>query len=200
VLEPWLGRAGFDQSPVAPRLRFRVPAEEGSVELRLKIEINTWETEAHDGPHSVPLRVDNSWFSGVADIPTYSREEMLATKLRALLQRDKGRDLAHGLDVFQGLNAARVVECLGLYLEKASIRIPRAEAEKRMFAKLSRPRFLADVRPLVSAQMAASLDDEFTKRAFLRVFSGFIVRMPGDPWVKSEEMKERLGIHGLAGP
>ena len=30
VLEPWLGRAQFDQSPVAPEFRFRVDAEDGS--------------------------------------------------------------------------------------------------------------------------------------------------------------------------
>lgn len=36
VLEPWLGRAQFDQSPVAPKFRFRVDAEDGSdVPIRL---------------------------------------------------------------------------------------------------------------------------------------------------------------------
>ena len=30
VLEPWLGRAQFEQSPVAPKFRFRVEAEDGS--------------------------------------------------------------------------------------------------------------------------------------------------------------------------
>ena len=41
-------------------------------------------------------------------IPTFSNEEMLATKFRALLQRDKGRDLydlSHGLEVFADLDA-----------------------------------------------------------------------------------------------
>ena len=114
VLEPWLGRAQFDQSPVAPKFRFRVDAEDGSgVPIRLKIEINTREIEAFDAPAALPLQVANPWFSGDAAIPTYSREEMLATKLRALLQRDKGRDLydlAHALEVFEGLDAGRTVE------------------------------------------------------------------------------------------
>lgn len=36
VLEPWLGRARFNQSPVAPKLRFRAEAEDGSgVPIRL---------------------------------------------------------------------------------------------------------------------------------------------------------------------
>src|SRR3972149_11534327 len=50
VLEPWLGKAGFDQSAVAPKLRFRVPAEGGSGTIRLKIEINTREVDAYDPP------------------------------------------------------------------------------------------------------------------------------------------------------
>ena len=113
VLEPWLGRAQFDRSPVAPKFRFRIEAEDGSgAPIRLKIEINTGEIEAFDGPVALPLEVANPWFSGEASIPTFSREEMMATKLRALLQRDKGRDLydlAHALEVFEGLDADRIV-------------------------------------------------------------------------------------------
>lgn len=39
------------------------------------------------------MKVDNSWFSGSTDINTYSLEELLGTKMRALYQRKKGRDL-----------------------------------------------------------------------------------------------------------
>jgi len=162
LLEPWLGRAGFDQSPVAPKLRFRVPAEDGSADIRLKIEIGTAEIVAHDPPRSIPFGVANPWFAGTADVQTFSREEMLATKLRALLQRDKGRDLfdlAHALDVFDGLNVDRVVACLGLYLQRSHTAISRAEAEMRMFAKLSNPRFLTDMKPLVSATQATGLTE-----------------------------------------
>ena len=121
VLEPWLDRAAFDQSPVAPKLRFRVEAEEGNgVQIRLKVEINTREITVFDKPTSIPFSVQNPWFTGTADVPTFSREEMLATKLRALLQRDKGRDLydlTHALDVFEGLETAKAARLLGLYLE-----------------------------------------------------------------------------------
>jgi predicted nucleotidyltransferase component of viral defense system len=57
----------------------------------------------------VPFRIDYPWFSGTAEVSTFTHEEMLATKLRALLQRDKGRDLfdlAHALDVFVGQSSA----------------------------------------------------------------------------------------------
>jgi predicted nucleotidyltransferase component of viral defense system len=62
---------------------------------------------------------------------------MLATKLRVLLQREKGRDLFdldHALDVFETLNRTRLVECFNLYLERSNVRIARAEAEPRMLA------------------------------------------------------------------
>jgi hypothetical protein len=54
VLEPWLGRAGFDQSPVAPKLRFKAQAEDPNVTsaIKLKVEINTAETEAYDPKES----------------------------------------------------------------------------------------------------------------------------------------------------
>ena len=125
-LEPWLGHANFVQSPVAPKLRFRVQAEDAAVAapIRLKVEINTAEIDAFDAPQVIPFRVENPWFTGNVDISTFSREEILATKLRALLQRDKGRDLfdlAHALDVFEGLNTGNVVRFFGQYLERSAI-------------------------------------------------------------------------------
>ena len=95
VLEPWLGRAQFEQSAVAPKFRFRVDAEGGGAPIRLKIEINTREVEAFDVATALPLGVvANPWFCGRAAISTFSREEMVATKLRALLQRDRWVPLA----------------------------------------------------------------------------------------------------------
>lgn len=196
VLEPWLGRAQFDQSPVAPKFRFRVEAEDGSgVPIRLKVEINTREIEAYDPPQALPLRIDNPWFAGEAAIPTFSREEMLATKLRALLQRDKGRDLydlSHALDVFEGLDADLVAELFSRYLQFAGQSISRAQAEERMFAKLANPRLLTDMRPLLPLAQADSLSDDATKEAFKRVFEGLVVKIAGDTWVRTGEMKERF--------
>lgn len=198
VLEPWLGRAQFDQSPVAPKFRFRVAAEDGSdVPIRLKVEINTREIEAYDPPHAMPLRVENPWFTGEAAIPTFSREEMLATKLRALLQRDKGRDLydlSHALETFRDLDTAKIATLFGRYLELSGQSISRAQAEERMFAKLANPRFLTDMKPLLPAAQAEGLTDTSTRAAFVSVFDKVVARIAGDPWVRTEEMKERFGL------
>jgi predicted nucleotidyltransferase component of viral defense system len=199
VLEPWLGRANFDQSPVAPKLRFRVAAEDpaATAQIRLKLEMNTAETQAYDPPHSMPFRVDNPWFAGAAEVSTFTHEEMLATKLRALLQREKGRDLfdlAHALDVFKTLNKARLVECFNLYLERSNVRIARAEAEQRMLAKLRRPRFLDDLRPLLPATALNEFGDDSTQRAFLNVFTQLIAIIPGEPWAKTDEVLKKYGM------
>lgn len=197
LLEPWLGRAAFDPSPVAPKLRFRVYAEDGAIPIRLKVEINTREIEAYDSPVFIPFRVENPWFSGAAEIATFSREELLATKLRALLQRNKGRDLFdldHSLQTFHGLKTGRIVECFGLYLKRSDMVISRAEAEQRMFAKLANPTFLTDIRPLLPADRAQQLTGESARGAFQRVFSDLIALIPGAPWVRTPEMRDRFDL------
>jgi predicted nucleotidyltransferase component of viral defense system len=122
---------------------------------------------------------------------------MLATKLRALLQRDKGRDLydlAHALEVFEGLDADRIVEMFGRYLDLAGQAISRAQAQERMFAKLANPRFLLDMRPLLRADQVEALTEESTAESFRRVFTTLVDRLPGEPWGRTLAMKERFGI------
>ncbi|WP_374650095.1 nucleotidyl transferase AbiEii/AbiGii toxin family protein [Dongia sp.] len=203
VLEPWLGRAQFEQSPVAPKLRFRVEPEDGSgVPIRLKVEINTREIEAFDAVAGMPFSVTNPWFTGTTTIPTFSPEEMLATKLRALLQREKGRDLfdlSHALTSFAGLSEERVVEYFGRYLALSGQAISRAQAQERMFAKLANPRFLLDMRPLLPAEQAQALDDAAVAAAFAAVYMRFIDRLPGDTWARTDEMKKRFGLVSEAG-
>ena len=194
-----VGDAKSDASPVAPKLRFRVNAEgeTADVQISLKVEINTRERKPYDPPIEVPFGVENPWFTGQATIPTFSREEMLATKLRALLQRNKGRDLFdldHALTVFEGLNTARVVECFRLYLEKAEVTISRAEAQQRMFQKLVNPTFFTDMRPLLQTDRAKALTDKTLEAIFVRVMNELIDLIPGDEWAKAGEMRERFGV------
>lgn len=198
VLEPWLGHAAFEQSTTAQKLRFRVQAEDGTADIKLRVEINTRETKAFDTPVKISYAVKNPWFTGSAGIATFSREELLATKLRALLQRDKGRDLldlSHGLEIFMGLNTARVVECLNLYLTDGQTPISRAQAEQRMFAKLASPGFVADIRPLLSPEDMGKLTEEAIRGAFIAVFDKLITAMTGEPWAKTQEMQKRFGIN-----
>lgn len=193
VLEPWLGRPRLKQSEIAPKFRFTVEAED-KISINLKLEINTRERDIYDKPESMPFQVDNSWFSGRADIPTYSNEEILATKLRALLQRNKGRDLldlSHAIEAFPNLDTKRAVGMMGRYLAATDVFISRAQAEERMFRKLAAPEFLADVRPLLTREERQRFDSAAEVRAFSSVFENFIRQMPGQSWANTPEMLKR---------
>lgn len=203
VLEPWLGQASFASSQVAPKLRFRVPAEDDpQAQIRLKVEINIAEIEAFDPPVSIPYTVENPWFTGNTTVQSFSAEELLATKLRALLQRDKGRDLFdldHALDALPDLNLDRVVELFVRYLDQQEQTISRAEAEQRMLAKFARPDLLGDIRALLTPDHADSLDAAAGRAAFLRVFTNMIALIPGDRWARTDELAETLGLPEIIG-
>ncbi|MDJ1466191.1 nucleotidyl transferase AbiEii/AbiGii toxin family protein [Xanthocytophaga flava] len=63
------------------------------VNLRLKVETNTREHFTVLGLTNFPFEVQSSWFAESCNLTTYRLEELLGTKLRALYQRRKGRDL-----------------------------------------------------------------------------------------------------------
>ena len=203
VLEPWLGQAHYASSKVAPKLRFRVPAEDDpEAQIRLKVEINITEIEAFDPPVSIPYAVQNRWFTGSATIASFSPEEMLATKLRALLQRDKGRDLfdiGHALDALPDLDIERVVVLLARYLDQQGQAISRAEAEQRMLSKFARPDLFEDIRALLTPDHADALDAHAGRSAFLRVFTDVIALIPGQRWTRTEELAQSMGLTELAG-
>jgi predicted nucleotidyltransferase component of viral defense system len=75
------------------------------VPLRLKIEINCREHFSVLGYTSKDFSVNTGWFSGSCDIQTYQLEEMIGTKIRALYQRRKGRDL---YDLYKALTLANL--------------------------------------------------------------------------------------------
>ena len=196
VLDPWLGQPKFDQSPVAPKLRYLIEGEDKGP-IRLKIEINTRERKAYDVLHLRPFKVDNPWFSGATDIPTFSDEELLATKLRALLQRKKGRDLidlSHALKTFHALDVQKVVDLFRRYLAANGTAISRAQAEQRMFEKLDDRNFMADVRPLLVADEREAFNEAAGRSAFIAVFDGIIRLIPGAAWARSEEMLKWFAI------
>ena len=62
VLDPWLVNPRFDQSPIAPKLKYAVEAEDKASPgpIKLKIEINTREREAYDPPIEIPFRCRKS--------------------------------------------------------------------------------------------------------------------------------------------
>jgi len=60
--------------------------------IRLKVEINCREHLCIYGHEKVDRAIHSSWYNGNAELLTYSLEELLGSKMRALYQRRKGRD------------------------------------------------------------------------------------------------------------
>jgi predicted nucleotidyltransferase component of viral defense system len=89
------------------------------VNMRLKIEINTREHFNVLGLKEIPYKVVNDWFSGECNLTGYELEELLGTKLRALYQRRKGRDLfdLYWAMTHQNVDAEKVVQCYKKYME-----------------------------------------------------------------------------------
>ena len=108
-----------------------------NIPAKLKIEINTTEHFCVHGHIIIPLSVKSEWFSGNANIVTYSLAELIATKLRALYQRRKGRDL---FDIWLVLeqNLIDVIEVIKIFEEYCKFNnqiITRALFEQSMEQK-----------------------------------------------------------------
>lgn len=185
-LDPWLGAPKRERKETSVKLVYRFASEiEPVVPLRLKVEINTREHEAVLPRVRVPFEVSSRWFTGRADIQTFALAELLGTKLRALYQRKKGRDLfdfAVTLDQLDDDGAREVVRCFLDYLGRGGRRVSRAELEENLAAKRDDPAFGADVRPLIVP--GTEFDRE---RALDRVLERLVVLVPGEPWTPRAE-------------
>lgn len=75
-----------------PKVYFRTVSADG-LAIRIKVEINTHERSPAEPPVRLRHSIESSWWSGEAEIRTFAPSELIATKIRALYQRSKGRDL-----------------------------------------------------------------------------------------------------------
>lgn len=156
-LDPWLGRPKRSSSEASVTLTYRFESEVPPVRpLRLKIEINTREHFAVLEYDRLSLLVENPWFTGEADVTTYALDELMGTKLRALYQRRKGRDLFDlWLCLSRGLiDPAQVVACFTAYMQHEGRTISRAEFERNLCEKESNSAFLDDIRPLLASEIS----------------------------------------------
>ena len=200
-LDAWLGKPKREQKEGSVRFVYRFQSQVPPITpLRLKVEINTREQFSVLGLVRKKFAVDSPSFSGQTQVVTYAPEELLGTKLRALYQRKKGRDLfdmATSLRRLPGLDAAKVVDCFTRYLDHTGKRVSRAEYEANIAGKLDDPAFTADIRPLLARGRAFDSDDatydagrlahdaseEFDAvHAWADVHRAFITLLPGEPW------------------
>jgi predicted nucleotidyltransferase component of viral defense system len=192
VLDPWLGvpRRLLKEGRVS--LVYRVDSEDAPpLKLRLKVEINTREHFTELGVVRVPFRVDNPWFTGAADVASYALDELLCTKLRALYQRKKGRDL---LDLWLALerdrlNPAVLLACFQRYLSEEGRTVTRAQFEENLAGKRIDPDFRDDVGPLL--RPGFSWDFEVALDAVLRQL---VAQLAGEPWKGARDENARARV------
>jgi predicted nucleotidyltransferase component of viral defense system len=135
-----------------PKMYYRFNSEYEDIRMRLKIEINSKEHFNVLDWVEFPFEVKNDWFTGATNIKTYSINELLGTKLRALYQRRKGRDL-FDLDysrLNETLNLDEVIESFNAYMKFATNHIPTArEFEINLLEKEQDVTFTGDMEALL---------------------------------------------------
>ena len=188
----WLGGCSSERAAHSMHFVFRfTPEAEGGSQLKLKVEINTREHTPFCGLKEYAFAMDNSWHQAKAQILSFEPDELFGTKLRALLQRNKNRDL---FDLNQGLHQLgldcdRVIACLQHYLALEGHSISRANAEERMLKKLNQS-LVEDVAPLLP--VGVRFDDDDAIAAFSRVWGALIRRMQGESWKSSNKVIETV--------
>ncbi len=156
----WMGPARSETGE-HPKLTFRFETE-GGTRRRLKLEINSHEHFGHVVPRL--LAIPDPPVANSAAVPTYELDELLATKLRALYQRRKGRDL---FDLWWAHeqaepDPARIVALFREYQAAAGRPMIRASELRANLAAKRTPAFLDEVLPLLRPDVvydaAAALD------------------------------------------
>lgn len=182
TLDPLLGVPKRKLGRGVTTITYRFVSEETPpINLRIKIEINTREHESYMGYTEKEFRVNSKWFSGEANILTYHLEELLGTKLRALYQRKKGRDL---FDLWfattnECVDIPKMLEVFNFYLEKQDLRISRAEFERNLSEKSKHKEFIADTPKILRPDVASTWNQ---KDALKLVHDNILSKLPGDPW------------------
>jgi predicted nucleotidyltransferase component of viral defense system len=131
--------------------------------MKLKIEINCREHSSVLGYHQMPVSISNSWFTGQADIRTYQIEELLATKLRALYQRRKGRDLFDLWYAITNLNPdiASIIKTYQEYMKSEGRTIRRDDFISNMVNKMNDLEFRKDILGLLRMNTVYNPDIAF---------------------------------------
>lgn len=154
----FLGNASVRQKRDNNTLVFKVTAESDiSVIIRLKIEINCREHFSELGYKTLPFEVDSSWYSGQCDIKTFELEELLGTKMRAMYQRRKGRDL---FDIYTAINRDqkpdidKIIGCYRRYMEfSEGVSPTKKQFHRNMEQKVDHSEFYGDTKGLLRPEI-----------------------------------------------
>ena len=144
---------------------YRFTSEYEDIILRLKLEINCKEHFNVLGWTNFPFNVDSEWFTGSCEIRTYNINELLGTKLRALYQRSKGRDL-FDLDYSRKnieINIGEIIHSFKEYIKFATGNRPPSKKEFLMNIEEKEvdPLFIGDMEALIRPEIKYNQKEAF---------------------------------------
>ncbi|WP_203257744.1 nucleotidyl transferase AbiEii/AbiGii toxin family protein [Hyunsoonleella ulvae] len=144
---------------------YRFTSEYEEIRLRLKLEINCREHFNVLPWVEFPFQVESDWFTGSTKIRTYSINELLGTKLRALYQRSKGRDL-FDLDysrLHMELDVEQIIKCFKEYTAFSTGNRPPSQREflLNIEEKEQDPNFTGDMEALLRTGIAYNQEKAF---------------------------------------
>jgi predicted nucleotidyltransferase component of viral defense system len=159
-------KAKYKKTLISNKLTYRFKSEFPPVQnMRLKIEINTREHFTELGLVKIPFRVNSKWYKGSCEINTYHLEELMGTKLRALYQRSKGRDL---YDQYQALKKNSeidingVIQCYHAYMNQSENPPPSKDAYiENIEEKMTDPEFTGDTIALIRPEEKWNSDEAY---------------------------------------
>lgn len=144
---------------------------ESAIPLKLKVEINCREHHTIFGIKDVKYAMKSEWFTDEVSIPTYELAELLGTKMRALYQRKKGRDL---FDMWFAITQAnvdpiRIIKAWNFYMKEEDNSVTQKEFLENMEKKICDQDFLGDMEGLLRPGLSYKIIDayEFVKKELL---------------------------------
>lgn len=144
---------------------YRFTSEHEEIRMRLKLEINCQEHFNVLDWVAFPFEIKSDWFSGKTEIRTYNINELLGTKLRALYQRSKGRDL---FDLYYSkqnfkLDWDKIIPCFREYMNFSTGNRPPSQKEflLNLEEKEIDPNFTGDMEALLRPEIKYDQDAAF---------------------------------------
>jgi predicted nucleotidyltransferase component of viral defense system len=167
-----------NQSGQMVHIVFDAEATDAAGRIRVKIETNIAETDSFLPRITRPYAVESRWWSGHADVRTFQIEELISTKLRALYQRRKGRDLFDLWHVLSDLRPDEQLIVNGLAHYMGDEIFSYRELAVNLAAKLEHPDFFADLDQLLTVD---SSERYYVTQAADLIMEHLGSRLPGAP-------------------
>ena len=148
IIDPWLGKSKTDPRKDGFRIYYSfTPESDPEGKKRIKIEINTREHFSVFPIQEIDFEVKSQWFMGKCKLNTYELHELIGTKLRALYQRKKGRDL---FDInwalrHHDISFENIIKSFYAYMEYGGHSVTAKQYLSNLENKLKDPIFCHDI-------------------------------------------------------